>query len=109
MNASLWRKFSTAIFGTYAIALAATVAALLVRLLLEPFLHDYFPFTTFYAAALLLAMYVGFGPCLFASVLGWLVAPYWIVPPRGSWAVQNLKAHLVCRLLLEKKKILTEV
>ncbi len=88
MNVSLWRKVWTGTFAGYAVALAATVAALLVRLLLEPFLHDYFPFTTFYAAALLLAMYVGFGPCLFASVLGWLAATYWIVPPRGSWAVQ---------------------
>src|SRR5947209_2567840 len=109
MNASLWRKFRTGTFAGYAIALAATAAALLMRSLLEPFLHDYFPFTTFYVAALLLSMYVGFGSCLFASVLGWLAATYWIVPPRGSWAVQNLKAHLVASLVYAVVSMLTAV
>src|SRR6266536_2357979 len=109
MNVSLWRKFWTGTFAGYAIALAATVAALLVRLLLEPFLHDYFPFTTFYAAVLVLAIYAGIGPCMFASILGWLAATYWIVPPRGSWAVQNLKAHLVASLVYGLISILTAV
>jgi signal transduction histidine kinase len=60
-------------------------------------------------AALLLSMYVGFGPCLFASVLGWLAATYWIVPPRGSWGVQNLKANLLASLVYAVVSMLTAV
>src|SRR5436190_9639977 len=109
MNASLWRKFSTGTLGAYTIALAATAIALVVRWLLDPFLHDYFPFTTFYAAVLVLAIYAGIGPCMFASILGWLAATYWIVPPRGSWTVQSLKAHLVASIVYGLISVLTAV
>jgi PAS domain S-box-containing protein len=109
MNISLWRKFWTGTFAGYAIALAATAIALVVRWLLDPFLHDYFPFTTFYAAVLVLAIYAGIGPCMFASILGWLAATYWIVPPRGSWTVQNLKAHLVASIVYGLISVLTAV
>src|SRR5258705_9987654 len=104
-----WAQISESVLARYALALAATALALLFRWLLDPFLHDDFPFTTFYAAALVLAIYAGIGPCMFASILGWFAATYWIVPPRGSWAVQNLKSYLVASILYGLVSVLTAV
>ena len=108
-DASAWERISRNTLARYAVAVAATAVALLLRWLLDPVLQDNFPFTTFYAAVLVLAIYVGFGPCLLAAALGWLAAMYWFVPPRGSWAVQSLQATLVASVLYATVSILTAV
>jgi len=45
-----------------------------------------------------LAAYAGAGPSLFAAVLGLAGVTYWFVPPRGSFAVWNVTAHVVASL-----------
>jgi PAS domain S-box-containing protein len=78
----------------FATALAATALALLGRWLLDPFLGDFTPFITLYAAVAWLAIYVGLGPSILSAILGLIGAAYWFVPPRGSFAVSSVP-HVV--------------
>jgi K+-sensing histidine kinase KdpD len=80
-DVSRWARLSTSNFGRYAMAFAATALALLGRWLLDPFLGNYTPFITLYAAVALSAIYVGFGPALLATVLGLIGADYCTLSP----------------------------
>lgn len=86
-NASLWTKFSRANLGRYVIAIGAVALALLTRRTLDPFLHDFTPFITLYAAVAFSAIYVGLGPSILTTTLGMIGVAYWFVPPRGSFAI----------------------
>lgn len=91
---SRWARFSASTFGLYAVALAATAAALLGRWLLDPFLGNYTPYILLYGAVAVSAIYAGFGPSILAALFGLIGANYWFVPPRGSLALASV-AHLV--------------
>ena len=97
-DASRWARISASASARYGIALAATAVALLGRWLLDPFLGDYTSFVIFYAAVAFAAIFAGFGPSLLAAMLGWTCATYWFVPPRGSFAVWDVRAHVVASL-----------
>jgi signal transduction histidine kinase len=91
----------------YAVALAATGVALLLRWLLDPLLGDYVPFSLLYAAVAFSAIYAGLGPSILATFLCLGAAANLFVPPRGSPAVPD-SAHatgilaylLTCMLII---------
>ncbi len=91
---SRWERFLTSSFGRYAMGFAATAICLLGRWLLDPFLGNFTPFITLYAAVAFSAIYAGFGPAILATILGLIGADYWFVPPRGSFPLSNVP-HLV--------------
>ena len=71
-------------YGCAALSIALATG---IRLLLDPVLGDQFPYATFFFAVLLTAGYGGFGPALVAVVLGASSSAYFLIPPRGSFAV----------------------
>ena len=83
-------RFSTSSFGRYAMGFAATAISLLGRWLLDPFLGNFTPFITLYAAVAFSAIYAGFGPAILATILGVIGADYWFVAPRGSFPLWNV-------------------
>jgi PAS domain S-box-containing protein len=92
--APLWARFSASVFGRYAIALGTTALALFARWILDPFLRDFTPFITLYAAVAFSAIYVGLGPSIVATIVGAMGAAYWFVPPHGSFALSSIP-HIV--------------
>jgi signal transduction histidine kinase len=68
----------------YAVALLATIVALLVRLALSPFLGDYVPFITLFPATAFCAWYCGVGPSILSMVLAIIGTKYWFIPPVHS-------------------------
>src|SRR6266705_2476247 len=87
---SRWERFLTSSFGRYAMGFASTAICLLGRWLLDPFLGNFTPFITLYAAVAFSAIYAGFGPAILATILGLIGADYWFVPPRGSFPLANV-------------------
>ena len=73
----------------YGFAIASIALAIWVRLLLDPALGNQFPFATIFFAILLTAWYSGFYPSLLAVAVGALSANYFILPPRGSFALEG--------------------
>ncbi|MDB6124033.1 MAG: multi-sensor signal transduction histidine kinase [Pedosphaera sp.] len=68
----------------YGLATLAVGVALGARFLLHPMLHDQLPLTFFLTSGILAALFGGFGPGLYALVLGFLLADYFFLPPIGS-------------------------
>jgi len=75
----------------YGVAVAATVLATLLRMLLDPLLGSAAPFSAYFVAVMLTAWYGGLGPSLVALVSGALVADYLFVEPRGSLLIHDLE------------------
>jgi PAS domain S-box-containing protein len=73
----------------YGSAVVSIALATWVRILLDPALGEQFPYATLFFAVLFTAWYGGFGPALAAVVLGALSSAYFLIPPRGSFAVQG--------------------
>ena len=73
----------------YALAAIITAACLLIRLGLQPVLHTEAPFTMFYIANVVSAVYLGLGPTLFAMLAGAAATAYFFIPPLGSFAVAD--------------------
>jgi signal transduction histidine kinase len=71
----------------YAFALAAVVAALALRYLLNPILGQQGPYLILTLAIVVAALYGGFGPAMFATVLGTSVGTYLFL---GSRAGQDI-------------------
>jgi signal transduction histidine kinase len=68
----------------YAVALLATVLALLVRLGLNPFLGDYVPYVTLFPAIAFCAWYCGVGPSILSVFLALIGSQYWLIAPGRS-------------------------
>jgi signal transduction histidine kinase len=68
----------------YGVATAAVASALGLRMLLHPQLGDNRPFLTFLAAVALSAWFGGRGPAIFAIVLSYVVANWFLIPPEGA-------------------------
>jgi signal transduction histidine kinase len=83
-DASLSTQISKTTGMPYAVALLATVAALLVRLGLNPFLGDYAPYITLVPAVAFCAWYCGVGPSILSVVVALIGAKYWFIPPAHS-------------------------
>ncbi|WP_395022547.1 PAS domain S-box protein [Dongia sp.] len=73
----------------YGSAVVAVILAIVARQLLDPWLEDRLPFAFQYVALAFAAWYGGFGPALFALILGVLGTRYFILMPRGSFALDN--------------------
>src|SRR5712671_3990544 len=83
-NASLSNQISETTGMRYAVALLATVVALLARLGLNPFLGDYVPYITLFPAVAFCAWYCGVGPSILSVVVALIGARYWFIPPIHS-------------------------
>jgi K+-sensing histidine kinase KdpD len=66
---------------------AALATALLVRLFFFPVLGNSQRFATFYAAVAVVAAYVGTRAGILTAVFGYLVADWWLIPPRYSFSI----------------------
>ncbi len=75
----------------YGIAVLAVILAVGLRLLLDPVLHESFPFATLFFAVLVATWFGGRGPALAATALGVLLAVPFLLPPRGHFAVAGLE------------------
>jgi PAS domain S-box-containing protein len=74
----------------YAVAVAATVAATLIRFALTPFLGEHaVPFITYFPAVLLAAWYGTFGAASLAILLSGLMASYFFIAPVRTFWIPN--------------------
>lgn len=69
----------------YALAIAATAAALLLRWSLDPWLGSELPFTALYVAVAVSVWYGGWRPSLLAAAAGLLAGAYLFLEPRGTF------------------------
>ncbi|HVS39683.1 MAG TPA: ATP-binding protein [Gemmataceae bacterium] len=75
-------RFATrSVLFRYGSAVLAVAAALLIRLLLAPLLHDYAPYATFLVAVAVVGWYADFGPSLLTSLLGYVAVQLFFKPP----------------------------
>jgi PAS domain S-box-containing protein len=75
----------------YGVALAAVIAAVVVRLLLGPLLGDRLPFVTLFLAVAFAAWYGGRGPALLALVTGAVAVALLVLEPRYTFAVGQIE------------------
>ena len=80
--------------ASYILAVASTIAAILVRAALDPLLGEEYPYITFMFAIIFTAWYGGVGPSMLALVLGFLSAAFFFVYPRGSVEVYGLDSQV---------------
>jgi PAS domain S-box-containing protein len=71
----------------YALTAIAVALAIPVRLVLDPLLGDKLAFVTVFPVIVVSAWYAGAGPALMATFLGSLAVAYFILEPRGSFAI----------------------
>lgn len=77
----------------YGSALVAVALATVIRLALDPFLGDSFPFLAFFVAMVFAAWYGGYGPSLLALVLSWLSFDYFLL--HDSQVLYRSKSQIV--------------
>jgi PAS domain S-box-containing protein len=70
----------------YLIAVAVAAAAVGLRWLLDPWLHESLPLVTLYAAVAVAVWLGGYLPALLAMVLGYLACNYLFIEPRGTFS-----------------------
>jgi signal transduction histidine kinase len=97
---TLSEQISKNVFGRYAAALAATLAALLVRRALHPFLGDSLPFVTLFPAVIFSAWLCGVGPSLLSVLLGLVGARYWFLAPEHALRVRSAREAVGVLLFL---------
>jgi signal transduction histidine kinase len=78
-------------FGAYALAVALTSLALVLRLELDPILGNAARLSFFMFAATMSAFLFGRGPGITSTVLGTLLGIYFFVQPRHSFYIANLQ------------------
>src|SRR5260370_21124940 len=101
MATPLSTRITKATGRRYAVALLATLVALLVRLALNPLLGDYVPYVTLFPAVPFCAWYCGIGPSTLSVVLALIGAKYWVIPPVHSLRIlapPQLVLFLSCSL-----------
>lgn len=81
-----------ALLVSYVIAVAATLLATLVRHWLDDQLGEHLRFGTYFVAILFAAWYCGAGPALLVLVLGYLLANFFFIHPRGSFEITGAEA-----------------
>lgn len=91
----------------YAVAIAATAAALAVRWAMDPLLGHAEPFPTLYGAVALAAWYGGYGPAVLTTGLGYVVANYFFIEPRGAFGFPGAAEFLGLPLYLMSCLIIT--
>src|SRR5689334_10277781 len=74
-------------------AVGATVCALLLRMVIEPIVHDKLPFASFIIATVAVAWYGGFWPSLVPFVLGFFLANWFFIGPYHTIYLKD-EAHI---------------
>src|SRR6202795_4546101 len=105
-NASLSTRISETTGMRYAVALLATVVALLVRLGLNPFLGDYVPYITLVPAVAFCAWYCGVGPSTLSVVVALIGAQYWFISPAHSLRIVGMAQVIGIVLFLSVSSVL---
>jgi signal transduction histidine kinase len=105
-NASLSTKISESTRMRYAVALLATVVALLVRLGLNPFLGDYVPYITLFPAIAFCAWYCGVGPSILSVVVALIGAQYWFISQAHSLRIVGMAQVIGILLFLSLSSVL---
>ena len=78
----------------YVISFAALTAAVLVRWLLDPLLHDFMPFVTFMVAIAASVWAGGWRPAAIVAIAGYLIGATLFVGPRGSMLLTDPREAL---------------
>src|SRR6185436_17090154 len=73
----------------YAISFTALTAAVVLRWLLDPLLHDFMPFVTYMVAIAASVWAGGWRPAAVVAVLGYFIGFYLFVEPRGTMAMAD--------------------
>jgi PAS domain S-box-containing protein len=75
--------------AAYFWAFSALVAAVLLRLALEPAMHGALPLVTLFGAVAATVWVGGIGPAVVVAVLGYVACSYLFIEPRGSLAFRD--------------------
>jgi PAS domain S-box-containing protein len=78
----------------YGISAIAILLAFAVRMLLDPYLGDYYPIVTFLVPVILIAWYGGLGPSIVAIIGALMLARYFFLAPRHSIGVEATEDQL---------------
>ena len=81
--------------GKYTLALVLTAISLAVRRGLDPWLGNRTPAALIVPAVVFLAVFVGMGPAIVATLFGLLGAVYWFVLPRNIFAAGDPAAGIL--------------
>jgi PAS domain S-box-containing protein len=74
---------------TYVLAIAALVAAVLLRLLLDPLMGDRLPLVTLFGAVAAAVWVGGYRPAIMVTILGYLACTYLFIVPRGRLGLED--------------------
>jgi PAS domain S-box-containing protein len=80
-------RFMPTAIRAHAISAAGLVAAVALRWLLEPWLGDHYPLICLFGAVAVAASVGGWRTTLWVAALGWLVARWVFIEPRGSFSM----------------------
>jgi PAS domain S-box-containing protein len=75
----------------YIAAVTATAAAVLLRWLLDPLVHNARPLAAVYGAVAFAVWFGGYRPALLAAVLGYLASDYLFIAPRGTVGFHDVR------------------
>ncbi|MGE3772332.1 MAG: ATP-binding protein [Gammaproteobacteria bacterium] len=75
--------------ASYGLALLSVAVAIAVRISLDPLFGDRLPFSINYIAITLSAAYAGFWPAVAAAIVSIPAGMYFVLEPRGSFAVNQ--------------------
>ena len=75
----------------YATAIAALVAAVLLRWLLDPLIGDTLPLVTLFGAVAAAVWVGGHRPAIIVAVVGYLACDYLFIQPRGEFGPLTFK------------------
>ena len=80
-------------FNEYLLALLTTLAAIALRLALDPILGNQFPFTTLYAAVAFTVWIHGYRPAILVMILCYFSANYLFIEPRHTISITEI--HII--------------
>jgi PAS domain S-box-containing protein len=93
--------------ATYAVAIAALAAAVLLRYLLDPWMGNTLPLVTLFGAVAGTVWVGGYRPAIFVVILGYFACSYLFIDPRGQvgftdpgTAIGALAYVLTCALII---------
>src|SRR5215469_7366799 len=86
----------------YGIAAAGCAMALLARLALDPYLGPNVPYTVFFAAIAVAALFGGFGPAIVSTVVCFLAADFFFIGRRSTFSINTIEQQVdaLCYLVI---------
>jgi Bacteriophytochrome (light-regulated signal transduction histidine kinase) len=93
-----WRRTTS----YYVVAIVTVGLGTALRIGLDPVLGEHHPFTIYFAAVAITAWYGGFAPAVVATILAYLAADWFFVPPRFAfnWPHTNLDEFMALMAFL---------